>query len=356
LNDPKKEQLPSLVSESGSAVPFTIPRSDAKRCDLINPEMIAYPQPDGTAHVTVSFNREEDYDIDRDRDGAQHPLVMVGTDIYGLSDKPFSDQSYCNRWFGGTHCIFHFIASADSLRAARNFTVRDVAWDAHGSAGTIRFSPAFSALAPMTKPAAPPALPAPAVPPTAPPPAPVPAVPKWYELTGTDLWQLHSYYVSGISACMNDGSCLYAYDDSGVPIPLTGQTFRVVSDTIASVKLPAVTALRLAWQPAGEQPVLWELKPKEEEPKTKPVADIPVLYVADSRAVTFSGPDLSKVTAVTFEGNLLTSTPKKKDLQVQVTTVVTKKPGHKELLAVQPDPKDKTKNITTQLPLDVVVR
>ena len=351
----------TLVSESGTAIPFAIPWSDDKACRLYGPTLTAHPQPDGTSLVSLTFDREPDYDVQAD--GPQHPLVMIGTDVYGLKEKPFLDDSSCRKLPTGTHCTFSFAAPSDSLHGAHTFLVRDLAWDSRGSLGTIQFDPAFSGLAPMAKKdttsAAPPggagAPPAPAAGG-----APTPAasgVPAWFELTGSDLWQLHSFYVSGISACRDDGSCLYAYDDDGLPLPLNPRTFRVVSDTVAGIKLLPIATLHLAWQPSGGQkPVLWELKPKTDDSKPKLVADTPVLYVADSRLVTFSGIDLSKVTAVTFEGNTLVSKINKKDLQVVVTTLVTAKPGHKELQAVQPDPNDKTKTTTTQLALEVVVR
>jgi hypothetical protein len=102
--------------------------------------------------------------------------------------------------------------------------------------------------------------------------------------------------------------------------------------------------------PASE----WDLTPPKDE-KTVVTADPAVLYETDSRAVTFTGADFSKVTAVTFETTALAIPVPvtKAKLVVQITSAVTAKFGHKELLAqAGVDDKGKTKYIV--LPLDVV--
>jgi hypothetical protein len=80
-----------------------------------------------------------------------------------------------------------------------------------------------------------------------------------------------------------------------------------------------------------------------------------VLYETDSQAVSFTGADFSKVTSVMFETTKLdlVGAPTKAKLVVQVTSVVTAKYGHKELIA-QAGVDDKGKPKTITLPLDVV--
>jgi hypothetical protein len=349
-----------------------------------------------------------------EKDGPQHPLVLIGSDVYGLRDKPLQPadielpvDSACQLCGTTTHCSFSFLASTDSVLSARNFLVRDPAWDSEGVTGTIAMSPAFTKIEPSAKAAKSDdddsdKSQTPGCPKKAPDCKPKPKPkPSWFLLSGTNLSQLkdaeliapappadakhadsnpakskptesrtkskpanpnpvntestaQAPQVDFLLKCENDKGCLQITADSsdGTPTPVKSENVRFVSDNKIWLELLQPVGVHVFWSRPGQPASEWDLAIKKED-KAAVTADPAVLYVADSRAVTFTGADFSSVTQVLYEDKKLDLPvpPTKSKLVVQVTTLVTAKFGHKELLAhTMSNGKDKT----ISLPLDVV--
>jgi hypothetical protein len=434
-----------LIDEALHSHSLVIPTKAGAKCQITDPKVLAIPQADGNSVVQLDYDRPN-YKIKRKDDGSpldgqQHPLLLIGTDVYGLRDKPLqaadplepgklvkADEA-CKTIEdkSTTHCAFTFIASTDAIRSARTFLVRDPAWDSQGVSGTIEIDPAFTKIEASDKPAkgddssdsdsdekqvsgCP-------KPPLKCPKPKAPAKPSWFLLSGTNLFLLknaqfietvvlpesnsegshpaspkrgnsdtdskpqasrsktnnpggNSANTESISEnarrtqppnltvpleCKDaDHGCvqIIAAGKDGNPMPLTKADVRVVSDTNVWMWLTEPVGVHVFWSRPGRPASEWDLRIKEE--KTAISADPAVLYETDSRAVTFTGADFSKVTVVMFEDkklDLVVPATKAK-LVVQVTSAVTAKFGHKELLAQTVDDKGKPKTIP--LPLDVV--
>ena len=133
---------------------------------------------------------------------------MIGSNVYGLRETPFlnADSAPC----AGSNCSYRFEAQAAALRSSRTYLVRDLAWDAEGRGGAIRFAPAFNSITALPEP----------------PGAPAPPTTNWYEIKGTDFWQILGMPQFGLSGnCLFPaGACgyprLYAYQDNGTENPL----------------------------------------------------------------------------------------------------------------------------------------
>jgi hypothetical protein len=107
----------------------------------------------------------------------------------------------------------------------------------------------------------------------------------------------------------------------------------------------------------------WDLTlPKIQEESSASVVGSPAfLYMGDSQTVSFSSPTFSAFStvtspiSVTFDARTMIGTydPKKKTLNVQITTDITKIPGHKEMTVTVPAQNGGTAQLTT-LTFDVV--
>jgi hypothetical protein len=376
-----------LLDEAMHGQSLVIRENPGASCRIKNPRLSALPLADGNSVMRLEYDRPN-YVASVEKDGPQHPLLLIGTDVYGLRDKPLqaaapralSDSACLTTTIASkynTHCAFRFIASTDSINSARNFLVRDPAWDAQGVTGPIEIDPTFTKLEASAKsnsdasgsgdesiPGCPDQLTcaqkkakqqtdkANA--------KKVAEKPTWFLLSGTNLSALEwaeplvddfpAYYCGLEIGCLQ----ILADEDDG-PRHVSLVDIKVVSNSEAWVKLPKnITGIHVFWsrddRPASE----WDLAIKKDDPAgvtAKPA----LLYETDSQAVTFSGADFSKVTNVIFETTNLTliGTPSKSNLVVQVTSAVTAKYGHKELIA-QAGLDDKGKPKIIALPLDVV--
>ena len=376
-----------LLDEAMHGYPLVTPVKNPQACRITNPSLYALPRADGTSLMELKYDRSN-YQPDRDKDGPQHPLVLIGSNVYGLRDKPFQPtddrvliDSACEHPSGDTaaHCRFKFVAKTDDIASAQNFLLRDPAWDSEGVTGSIRIDPTFTKIEAVAKPAtkddsggaddfipgcttcqekreaqrkAKEAAAKKAKEPKKPTP------PTWFLLSGTNLSLLESAETSNSDAPVNycncEKGCLQVLEDTtnGVK-PVVATNIKVASDSKVWLKLDEPAAVHVFWSRPDHQTSEWELSLKED--KTAVTGDPAVPYETDSRAVTFTGADFSKVTAVTFETTpLAIPVPVTKGkLVVQVTSAVTAKFGHKELLALAgADDNGKPKYIV--LPFDVV--
>ena len=346
-----------LLSNAGFSTSLTIPSTDPRGCRLDSTSMWAIPQADGTARVTMIVKSGKKFEEQKIQ---PHPLVLIGTDVYGLKEKPFQNPSFCD---SKDVCLYHFTAPADSLRAAGSYYVRDISWSNSSLSSTIRFTPFMAKLSLYSQDSSKPA-------PesadakivvrivnrqkTATPPKPA-SPPVTYMIAGTNLKYLTDQDVFDMKVYMMGAA------DGIVPTKLS-----VLSDSQALVTLPYTPAgksITLAWSPSHwplnkEAPIAWDLTLPGKEPPAVVAASPSFLYAGDSRTVTYTGVDFSNVQSVAFEG--ATSLPFKpsadnpQSMDVVVTSAVTKEPGHKELIATTRDSKGKVSKVV--LPIEIFKR
>ncbi len=348
-----------LLSNTGSSTSLTIPSTDPQHCRLDSTSMWAIPQADGTARVTMIVNSGKKFEEQKIQ---PHPLVLIGTDVYGLKEKPFQDPSFCD---SKDVCLYHFTAPTDSLRAAGSYYVRDISWSNSSLSNTIRFTPFMAKLSMYSQDASK-STPAPVAadakmvsrnvvrPKTAPPPKPA-ITPVTFMIAGTNLKYLTDQDVFDMKVYTMGAA------EGIVPSKLS-----VLSDTQALLTLPWTPTgktITLAWSPSHwplnkEAPLAWDLTLPGKEPPAVIAPSPSFLYAGDSRTVTYTGVDFSNVQSVAFEG--ATSLPFKpssdnpQSMDVVVTTSVTKEPGHKELIATTRDSKGKLGKIV--LPIEIFKR
>jgi hypothetical protein len=380
-----------LLDEAMHGQSLVTPAKNPAACRITNPKLSALPSADGTSLMELKYDRPN-YKPERDKDGPQHPLLLIGSNVYGLRDKPLQPirqgtllDSACERPLGDTaaHCKFKFFAKTDDIASAQNFLVRDPAWDSEGVTGSIRIDPTFTKIEAIAKPAAKDdsgnstddSIPGcPKEPPNC---KQLGADQKeakdkakknedkrvadgiWFRLSGTNLaaleWALPVVDNAPAAYCGAEIGCLQILEDlsDGTSAHVSPSNISVASDSTAWLKLHKPSGIHIFWARGNWPASEWDLSLKED--KTAVTADPALLYETDSRAVTFTGADFSKVTAVTFETTpLAIPVPvTKAKLVVQVTSAVTAKFGHKELLAqAGVDVKGKPKYIV--LSLDVV--
>ncbi len=345
-----------LLSNTGSSTSLTIPSTDRQGCRLDSTSMWAIPQADGTARVTMIVNSGKKFEEQKIQ---PRPLVLIGTDVYGLKEKPFQNPSFCD---SKDVCLYHFTAPADSLRSASSYYVRDISWSNASLSNTIRFTPFMAKLSKYSQ--DPPKL-APVSADakvlsrnvtrqkTAPPKPVSPAV--TYMIAGTDLKYLTDQDVFDMKVYSMGAA------EGIVPTKLS-----VLSDTQALLTLPCTPTgktITIAWSPSHwplnkEAPIAWDLALPGKEPAATIAPSPTFLYAGDSRTVTYTGADFSNVQSVGFEG--ATSLPFKvssdnpQSMDVVVTTAVTKEAGHKELIATARDSKGKLSKVV--LPIEIFKR
>lgn len=351
-----------LVKEDGGETPLSIPWKSGKDCKLKSAEIVAIPQPDGTALVRASFARGRDYDrepVDQYKDGPESYKVLIGSSAYGLQETPFLGEPDCSATDadGSTICTYSFTAQTSALRPAQTFLGRDIAKDDFGERGTIRFEPEFDSVKAIsagggagsgdsqacggTDKKTNKALP-----------------PCWYEVKGTDFLRITAAELG--AACI--GTCLHVYEDTSsgryqplaltfqgslAGVPRTGDNLVVVDDKtlrISDSSSDKLSTLHFVWQqdphPDG---IDWPLAVKK--PDDNPItADPPVLHVNDSRAVKFTGSGLSGFQSASFEGVQIptaaqsTADKSGKSITLQIPSSVTAKPGYKEILVTVTQP------------------
>lgn len=377
-----------LLDEAMHGYPMVIPtKSGPDHCRMTGVKLAALPMADGNSYMQLEYDRPN-YKPDPHKDGPQHPLVLIGTDVYGLRDKPLSANindpnalldSACQPAGSGdslsTHCTFSFFAPTDSIRSARNFLVRDPAWDSQGVVGTITIDPTFTKIEAASKPAKDDDADSDELPKKCLPKLTCKqlekkqkqakkdaAKPSWFLLSGTNLSALDNAQTliddAPANFCGFEVGCIQILTDeadgSSKHVPWT--YVNVASNSEVWIKASKnITGVHVFWSRDGRPASEWDLAIKKDD-KQAITADPAVLYETDSRAVTFKGADFSNVKEVYFEGKKLdlVDKPTKSKLIVQVTSAVTAKFGHKELTTQVPDDKDKTKMKTLALPIEVV--
>jgi hypothetical protein len=390
----------SLVGANGQMSRFGIPVNleNESECGIKTANLVATPFPDGNSRMLLTMKMGSRYFYkppSRDGDGKPAPLVLIGGAVYGLRETPFSvpanekslrDDELCESEENGdsTVCKYAFIAPTTDIRNAQTFVVKDVAWSNAKYVGKIRFLPSFSDVAKATwaqtlKPAekktkvktppAVPAPPAPAVPPTEEPPA---------NDAGSDpglIYTVKGFNLGGLTQCpkIQGRKPRPQNPKSGTDIEQLCVTMapagmlEVVSDTSATLTLPSsytgITGVQLRLssltdatsdKTSWERRVVWDLPiAKTDEPKAVGTLQA---HVGDSGQVSFTGTDknLPAVKSIIFDGVPLAGPepvydPKKKTLTVYLTTQVTRRAGHKDLLGIVPGSK-----VPVQLPIDVL--
>lgn len=367
-----------LLDEAMHGQSLVVPTKAGLSCRIKNPTLSAIPMADGNSWLQLDYDRP-DYNPDPKADGPQHPLLLIGTDVYGLRDKalqgldlqqkPVPLDLACARAANNTHCTFTFVAPTDSVRSARNFSVRDPAWDSYGENAPIAMDPAFAKLEALAKTSKDDSTSddetqldprCPKKPPNCTLKKKDPPKPSWFLLSGTDLSSLESAETltadAPVNYCNCEKGCLQILVDGsdGPPKPVLAKDIKVASDSNVWLRLTQPSGVHVFWSRPGHPASEWDLAIKKDD-ATGVTGKPAVLYETDSQAVTFTGADFSKVTGVMFETTKLdlVGAPTKAKLVVQVTSAVTAKYGHKELIA-QAGVDDKGKPKTITLPLDIV--
>jgi hypothetical protein len=370
-----------LLGENGRTTSLVIPVRDFQSCGIEWASMKAVPYPDGNSRVELQVRYKSGYQSMDGLDGPLHPLVLIGSDVYGLQSKPFQDYEAEDWGSDSWHhrrlsCTYHFLAPTDSLRSAQNALVRDIAWEKFSKVIPIRVGPTFASLTPLPASSNADGSSAPVSaqePPAAPAGNPgvahasargaghasashaggtdrsAPDKSVWYSVTGTGFQNFFDNFGNP-----HDNLKVYL-DDSVDGRALTTSNFRPLSDTTALLQLdhaPKAKTVKIAWDPKADHyvsaslPVVWDLQVPAEE-KEKVSASPAFLYAGDSQIVIFTGSFKNSI-GVYFEttNTLLTPDPgnkflDSKKLAVPVTLVVTKVPGHKQLEVKTVDDKGK---------------
>ena len=319
-----------ILGENREATYFGIEAKEDFRepqsCGIDSAKMRAVPYPDGNSWVRLDITYGNRYKEEVDR---ARPLVLIGSDVYGLKEKPFTRAADkpCGKNTGVGAACYEFTAPTDSLRSAQIFLVRDLAWEGFAKKGAIEFAPSVTSLAAYSA---------------------AESKDPWYFLSGFNF----SPAPSGLKVYENG-------DPKGAP--LTKDNFKFLSGTAALIKLSGTpgSSVKIASDATTDSvPVAWDLTIPKADQKQSPSSDPAALYVGDSRTVTFSGQDFSKVVDVVFEGTTLLPPPiTQKNLNnqiaVPVSDVVTRTPGYKELLAETPP--DSAGNKGTPMVLSIQV-
>jgi hypothetical protein len=143
-----------LVTENGVTTPIglrPVP-DDPNDCDVQLATFTAVPRPDGNSWVEAAVAPGPSWKLGVD--GTPHPLIMIGSQVYGLHETPFLEptERACVQpdSMGGITCTYHFLASTSVLRAAQNYMLRDLAWTNFKTNGKIEFDPSFGGLTALT--------------------------------------------------------------------------------------------------------------------------------------------------------------------------------------------------------------
>ena len=353
-----------LLAEDGTERPIRVEtkNSGGERCRLDRATLTAVPRPDGTSLVQATMTRGPNYDpspANAGHDGEEQFKILIGQSVYGLQETPFLQQPTYGTGDSPADCAappppapgvktpwsctYYFTALTSALKAAQSFLVRDIAWDDSGKRGTIGFAPTFTSVA--------------SLPPTGaggdnaadaskstkcsgttvPLGSTVPGAPCWFEVKGTDF--SHISLPPG-PTCVQEPCApgrLTVYADtstaSNIQVPLTNSdlvpvcgpdqaippfdlskvNICIVDDTTLRVAFQPVDVVRtihMVWHqtpPPGYVPVTqgpyvdWPLSIAKTA-TSPPTANPPVLYVSDSRALTYSGmPAFTCFQSATFE-------------------------------------------------------
>jgi hypothetical protein len=367
-----------ILGPSGSMTAFGM-KAKPTGCEISRAKLNAVPYPDGNSRMTLKLTMGRNYVAEESADGFPTPLVLVGSQVYGLKETPFVDdykerpndnqkdsqhQDAKNHTCQGhpSVCTYKFIAPTTAVRNAQTFLVKDLRWENMSEKGTIHFFPSFASLASFTAPPAPSGSSAPALPPcpkidpklacscpkveaklcAAPAPAATEDPSTTLMVSGFDFSD-----TLGSDACCSMASrqlepCLKVLAGDGSQFafdPVTRNVATLTGKQSIFAKTKTVRfVLNGRCNPDGvdEYSVEWDL-PMPKSDKAAGITAAPTfLRVSDSAPVVFSGDKISTVddTTVMFDGT--THLPAKLSadgttLTVYVTTTVTKTAGHKVL-------------------------
>jgi len=133
-----------LVSEDGMTTELGVKPNGGKSCGIQSATLSAIPRPDGNSWVEMQVKAGADYKIDAD--GPLHPLILVGTAVFGLHETPFYEDAKEACASAPMTCTYHFLAPTSVLRSAQTYTFRDLSWTNVKKSGKIDFDPSFSGL------------------------------------------------------------------------------------------------------------------------------------------------------------------------------------------------------------------
>lgn len=365
----------TLVSQAGKPIPFVGKTNpDREDCGIDKATLIALPQPDGNSRAEMNITLGKDYDIGDDADGEPQPFVLIGSQVYGLQETPFSAAT-CTQDSGQAKCTYKFIAPTASLRNAQTFLVRDIGREVFSQSGTIRFAPSFTSLSVLSQPSdsnssqdaankqkpKPPAPPKNKVPdsnltslqasprPT-PTPSPAPALePTVYAVAGFDFSNLTTCQAKSSSEVPEAVADIDLPDKYCIQLLVANKpqnNFEPHTSNLGIITLlPKDTKSTKAVQvqvldPANGHPLVeWNLAlPKADDATAKATASPAFVRAGSGEQITFSGGGLANADAVQsvfFETGCDIPAVQPNDfdkgsLKIQIPTCVTKLPGHKD--------------------------
>jgi hypothetical protein len=359
----------SVVDTNGQARPFGVLSNPelADKCGIKSAAVSAIPFPDGNSRVTLDMTLGSSFDLDSD--GDPQPLLLVGSQVYGLQETPYLrlpglPDCAVTGSEGALRCLYSFVAPTTALRNAQTFIVRDIAWDRFGGGGKIQFAPSFTSLSLSSS------IPTPE--PVTPKPvqqrskfAATPDPTNFYAVSGYDLTKLNLECPSPAdpnTPHVPTNMCLQILIGNNgiragdVSFELDGENEATLLVSPAQAGKAKTIRFRLSDSQSPALPrVEWDLPlPKSEEAKPEPSPGF--LRVGDSQTVSFSGVDLSTASGIDVKFEKLTLEksykPATKTLEVVVTTDVTQKAGRKELTLTVT--KQDGTTATQKLPVDVV--
>ena len=336
----------NLLAENNVPTSLTIPLSDNhKGCDITNLSLWAIPQADGNAHIRMMLTPGEKF---VDELPTARPLVLIGSDVYGLKEKPFQNGAACDH--SAKHiCVYHFDAPLDSLRSSGNFYLRNLSWSSTNIPGPIHFAPFLAKLSqyyedpPKTKSK------------RATKRVTHSATSVTYMLSGSDLKSLAREPVANLKVFSID--C-----PAGMPVTHI-VALNEAEALLTLPKQPKGKSITVSWTPSQwpfsqEGPIVWDLTLPTKDPPPAITAAPAFLYSGDSQSVKYNGSDFSTVQSVTFDGTLALTFKVPQDdpssISISIPTAVTKAAGHKEFIAVTKDAKGHAGQIV--LPLDIFKR
>ena len=392
----------NILGPSGTTTPFGR-GSKTKGCGIDEATLYAVPYPDGNSRMTLRLKMGPNYlpdplvPGDPPADGPPMPLVLIGSQVYGLRETPFRQCSVNGRDCAcvghPSVCTYRFIAPTTDARNAQSFLVKDLRWTGMSKQAATNFLPLFSSLTAVASPPTTPSSPCPEkvkCPPD--PPDPTKSKPTTTLLvSGFDFDKLAFDKLAGDGApCVPSSTmpCLNIVVGSGPQAESGGKPkakkdekpesqpikpkFTAIARNLATLEVDQgslasskVIRFQLDGQEKpgeiGEYRVEWDLPVPKSDKAASITATPAFLKVSDSRAVTFQGDKISSVdeTSVMFDSTAPPikaklspdpTTPGSMILTVYVTTAVTKTPGHKELTV---NIKGSSPTQTLQLPIDV---
>jgi len=233
-----------LAGEDGVTTELGVKPNRGKSCGIESASMTATPRPDGNAWVEVKVTRRDDYDVGKD--GPLHPLILVGTQVYGLHETPFFENANaaCSPENGGD-CTYHFLASTSVLRSAETYTFRDLSWIGLKASGKVDFAPSFNGLTALASTSSTSGSDSGKG---------TDAIPQDYILGGTDFGKLVEPEPKW--HCINEPRCFEVLHGLS-PVILDGTHFRVTSPTTAVLRIdPQTPQPEITLETAGKTPTI----------------------------------------------------------------------------------------------------